>query len=667
MCTVVQSVLCVAYTVSYCMIDRMASRGVITDPVSNDTDPDAGTIEPSEMSFSVNGGMLITFNKYSDTRTRITFFYPLSLLFFFFCFFNPIAASANDKPVSLQPESNPFEYHCYGHPLTVLESFTQLYESRSLTDVNLTAGESTFAAHRVVLAAGSAYFNAMFTNAHIESTQDHIVLNGMDGNSLGLLLNFLYTSKLSITEDNVQNLLAAASLLHITAVVEACCQFLLVRLEPDNCLGICNFADMHGCSSLLEVSWDYALQHFQEVSVTEEFLSMPATLLEKLFRSESLQVQSEEEVLDALLLWYQHDSPARHEAFVSLLHYIKLPLIPYLILNQKLLSIPLIANDVKCQKLITSAKTYQNDTSEQPLLHMTTDFNPYAARKFHRQLIYVIGGETDPGRSMVATVEEYNPVKETWTQLKPLSNSRRGVGVSILEGLLYAIGGSDGLQALQLVERYNPEMNTWMRVADLNEVRSSVAAAVIDDVLYAVGGYDGIMNCLCTVERYDLVKDAWTYVKPMNTPRSMVSVGVVDKQMYVVGGYDGGSDLSSCEVYNSETDTWTMIKPMNYCRCMAGVGVIENLLYAVGGCDCAKSLNSAEVYDPEKDVWTVISEMSEARSGLGVAVVGPSLYAVGGYTGTAYCNSVEKFDTTIGQWVKLANMASGRRRFGCCS
>ncbi len=569
--------------------------------------------------------------------------------------------------VSLQPESNPFDYSCHGHPNTMLQLFNQLYHSQSLTDVSLSAGESTFTAHRVVLAAGSPYFQAMFNNAHIESTQDHIMLNDIDGDSLGLLLDFIYSSKLSITENNVQNLLAASSLLQITPVIEACCQFLLVRLDPDNCLGICSFADIHGCTSLQTVSWEYALQHFGDISRTEEFLSTPATLLEKLLQSESLQVQSEENVLDAALVWYEHDTIARHLAFVHLLRYIKLPLIPYTILNQRLLSIPLIANDNKCTKLLALAKAYQNNI--QPETTASTDFNPYAARKsmFQRQLIYIVGGEIYPGRSMTPTIDEYNPVKNTWTHLQPMSISRRGVGICLLNGLLYAIGGSDGFQALSLVECYNPETNVWTRVADLNENRSSVGAVVVCDIMYAVGGYDGVMDCLRSVEKYNPLTNTWSYIEPMNIPRSMMSVGVVDKRMYVIGGYDGGSDMSSCEMFDVESNTWTVIESMHSRRSMSGVGVVDNLLYAVGGCDCAKSLCSVEVYDLEKNSWTSVSDMLEARSGLGVTVVGQLLYAIGGYTGSNYCTSIEKYDTTIGQWVKIEDMPLGRRRFGCCS
>lgn len=64
-----------------------------------------------------------------------------------------------------------------------------------------------------------------------------------------------------ITEETVQALLPAANLLQLTAVREACCEFLQCQLHPTNCLGIQRFADLHDCSELLEASRRFAEEH----------------------------------------------------------------------------------------------------------------------------------------------------------------------------------------------------------------------------------------------------------------------------------------------------------------------------------------------------------------------------------------------------------------------
>ena len=48
-------------------------------------------------------------------------------------------------------------------------------------------------AHRSVLAAASAYFNAMFTSDVVEAKRDRIVIQSLDSPTLASLLDFMYT------------------------------------------------------------------------------------------------------------------------------------------------------------------------------------------------------------------------------------------------------------------------------------------------------------------------------------------------------------------------------------------------------------------------------------------------------------------------------------------
>ena len=63
-----------------------------------------------------------------------------------------------------------------------------------------------------------------------------------------------------------------------------------------------------------------------------------------------------------------------------------------------------------------------------------------------------------------------------------------------------------------LLIRYDPHTNIWScDVAPTNTCRTSVGVAVLDGFLYAVGGQDGV-TCLNLVERYDPITNRWTKV-----------------------------------------------------------------------------------------------------------------------------------------------------------
>ncbi|CAF1477890.1 unnamed protein product, partial [Rotaria magnacalcarata] len=52
------------------------------------------------------------------------------------------------------------------------------------------------------------------------------------------------------------------------------------------------------------------------------------------------------------------------------------------------------------------------------------------------------------------------------------------VAVAVLDGYLYAIGGSDGQCPLNTVERYDPKTNKWPSVSSMNTQRKHHSCAV---------------------------------------------------------------------------------------------------------------------------------------------------------------------------------------------
>jgi len=71
-----------------------------------------------------------------------------------------------------------------------------------------------------------------------------------------------------------------------------------------------------------------------------------------------------------------------------------------------------------------------------------------------------------PGDS-VCTVEIFNPLVGKWTKSTPMRTLRSRVGVSVLDGELYAIGGYNGTARLDTVEVFEPSTMEWKAVAPL--------------------------------------------------------------------------------------------------------------------------------------------------------------------------------------------------------
>lgn len=220
------------------------------------------------------------------------------------------------------------------HACSVLETLKKLYMKNELCDVVLVVDEHEIKAHRVVLAANSVYFYSMFTTDMCESVQERISLRGIEYEAVELLVNFCYTSTITITEKNVQNLLSVSNLLQFSTIIESCCGFLKNQLHPSNCLGIADFADHHGFSELKNAAQCYAEKHFLEVIKSEEFLNATFEQISSILKSDFLDVASEKEVFDSVIQWISHDECRRKRHLPEFLKDIRLALLPPKILGK---------------------------------------------------------------------------------------------------------------------------------------------------------------------------------------------------------------------------------------------------------------------------------------------------------------------------------------------
>ncbi|MCL4127250.1 UNVERIFIED_CONTAM: hypothetical protein GTU68_060600, partial [Idotea baltica] len=254
------------------------------------------------------------------------------------------------------------------HPRTALANINMLQKRRELCDVVLMVGSRKIFAHRVILSACSPYFHAMFTSELLEARQTEVPIRDIDEHAVDLIVNFCYTSEITIEESNVQTLLPAACLLQMQEIQDVCCEFLKQQLHPSNCLGIRSFADTHSCRDLLRIADKYTQQHFLEVMESEEFLDLPVNQLMDIISSDELNVRSEEQVFSAVMAWVKYNVTERRPFLAQVLEHVRLPLLNPKFLVGTVGSDLLIKSDEACRDLVDEAKNYLLLPQERPLM-----------------------------------------------------------------------------------------------------------------------------------------------------------------------------------------------------------------------------------------------------------------------------------------------------------
>ncbi|XP_031572890.1 kelch-like protein 2 [Actinia tenebrosa] len=553
------------------------------------------------------------------------------------------------------------------------EQFQCFRSNQELCDVFLSVDGVHIPAHRLVLAASSPYFRAMFSGKMAESVQKEVFLSDLDGKAVEKIIDFFYSGKVAIDEDNVQSLLYASCLLAVKDVKEYCCDFLQREITVSNCLGIRAIADTLSCSELFEAANLYVTENFSVVLVCEEFLLQPFESLSTLIDSDYLNISGECELLDAVVKWLHWDNLDRARYARSLLKRIYLMKI-HVSRLESLLNDSIISTDCECLDLILEAL----DTLASENVSSAYEFPLFLSRVYGKamEVLFSIGGES-AGVTLDST-ECYDLKGNTWDwnisvrDLEPLSlpaleQSRNNATSSTTGRHVYVIGGSYSWKALDVVERYEWPENKWRQLSSLNKGRLGAGSAIVNGQLLVAGGC-GEDGYLSSVESYDPLLDKWSLIKPMNQRRSYLGVAELNGYVYAVGGYcgvSGESDgfMASAECYVPSNDMWIPVTPLLQPRAHFGLVAEGGSLYALGGYN-SSWLTSLERFDPREGQWYRFPSMKSPRSSAGACSINNCLYIAGGFDGVKNLNSVESFDIRAEKWKQMNPMRTVR--FGMC-
>jgi hypothetical protein len=283
------------------------------------------------------------------------------------------------------------------------------------------------------------------------------------------------------------------------------------------------------------------------------------------------------------------------------------------------------------------------------------------------------------------------PVENSWTSKAPMQVARSSLGVAIVNGKIYAIGGSTesgfapnlypsndypaSASSVGTNEEYDPETDTWTYKASMPTPRLAFGTAVYKNKIYCIGGqanssYTGIN------EVYDPTTDTWETKTPMPTARSWVAANVVNGKIYLMSGYGLDSSSTLNEVYDPETDSWTTKTPSpdaSITDSSLASCVFDNKIFLFGGLTRDQHYQLNQIYDTETDTWIAGAYPPSSLGGGAAAATSGAfapkrIYAIGpapAYNprgAPSYTNRV--YDPRTDSWSAAADMPTIRFNFG---
>ncbi|XP_023671981.1 kelch repeat and BTB domain-containing protein 2-like isoform X1 [Paramormyrops kingsleyae] len=503
------------------------------------------------------------------------------------------------------------------YAVSLLEQLRVFFEQRLLTDVVLVVEDAEIPCHRMVLATCSSYFRAMFTSGLSESRQGRVHLHSVNSAALRIIVTYAYTGNLAISDGTVEPLYETACFLQVEDVLLQCREYLVKKINVDNCVRMLSIGDMFSCAELKQSAKRMVEHKFPAVYKQEAFLQLSHELLLDVLSSDNLNVEKEETVREAAMLWLEHDMESRSQHLSSVLSQIRIDTLSEVTQRAWFQGLPPNDKSVAVQGLYKSMPKF---------------FKPRLGMTKEEMLIFVEAASESPadgpGSGSLHSAVCYSPQAEKVYKLCNLPGDLQKVGTLVTpDNDIFIAGGQIPLKAAvanhgkagktQAVYRsvdsffwFDAQQNVWVAKTPMLCARVRPSLVHCRGFIYAVGGdsVGGELNRR-TVERYDWEKDQWSTVSPLPCSWSWSTCVSARGCIYALA-----HDLTFC--YSPEADTWVEVASRKTSRCFSSAAALGDLIFYVGGLHVASTSGlrlptstvdgssvAVEVYDVVKNQW----------------------------------------------------------------
>jgi N-acetylneuraminic acid mutarotase len=219
-----------------------------------------------------------------------------------------------------------------------------------------------------------------------------------------------------------------------------------------------------------------------------------------------------------------------------------------------------------------------------------------------------VGRPGTRGWGPIANALVYDPAADSWKEIAPMPTPRGSAMAVTVGGKIFVIGGAHanipgkplteplwvGVPQIVTgtVEEYDPVANTWRTRAPMPTGRNHFFAAAVDGKIYAMYGRLGTSFVTSSdvtdiVEEYDPKTDIWRYMGRSPTKRGDVAGAVHNGQVYVTGGeYEeprGKVTFWAFEAYDPKANAWAVLPHVQIARHGFVAGFIGNDFHVAGG------------------------------------------------------------------------------------
>lgn len=504
--------------------------------------------------------------------------------------------------------------------LTFGDTLTKSRKNDNLSDITLLVQKQRFCCHKVILAAFSAYFDAMFSSKLSELHQEEVIIHNVDKKTFGKILDFMYTGEIPVTIQNVQDLMSTSSYLQIPLLQAQCERFMVRHIEVDNCIDVVQLGDAVGSDYIVSKGISFVCRHFSAVSNNKEFLTLTKSMINRILQNDQINVENEYAILKFVLSWIKHQKDKI--AITDLLKNVRLSLILESALEE-ILENPLVKKDRNCVEYIKDV--IKNSKTEQTRAFETEDV-----------MVVMWSSSYIPGLHLAC----FSFVNNSWYQLPGLPTHSTGgsYGSCSNDSDIYICGGSGNPTAFH---RFNFPSNKWQKLGpiELKYGRADHAMVIKNDNLYILGGSQDRIVVWPYVDKYNITEKSWNRMGSLSIAVSNPSCAIFNESIIVFGGNKSFGEFSSAiQMYDLTTNSCSSFSKLPIMCSFSGLVMNEDVAYIVG------PKGDVVLYDHGKDPVVLGSVHKQTMFGFGTAFYNGKVFVIGGSSDRMESTEAKSFD-----------------------
>ncbi|KAG7463995.1 hypothetical protein MATL_G00182560 [Megalops atlanticus] len=546
----------------------------------------------------------------------------------------------------MDPKSMKEDLRLYQSTL-LQDGLKELLNENKFVDCTLKVEDRSLPCHRLIMAACSPYFRELFFSddgKEVEGNQE-VVLENVDPATMEMIVNYLYSAEIDLTDENVQDVFAVANRFQIPSVFTVCVNYLQKKLSLSNCLAIFRLGLVLNCPRLAVAARDYIADRFETVAKEEDFLQLAPHELFALIGGDSLNVEKEEVVFESLMKWVRCDKEQRAKTLSDAFECIRFRLLPEKYFKEKVEKDDIIKADPDLMKKVQvikdafagklPAKTKKKGESgeegegEELLPGYLNDNRRHGM--YAKDLILMINDtaavayDANENECFLASMAEQIP--------------RNHVSLTTKKNELYILGGLfvDDENKETPLQCYFYQLDglgaDWIALPPMPSPRCLFGMGEYENLLFAVAGKDlQTDESLDSVMCYDIGKMKWSETKKL--PLRLHGHCVVSQYglVYCIGGKtDDNKAINKMFAYNHKQSEWRELAAMKTPRAMFGAIIHNGKIVVAGGVNEEGLTAGCEAYDFGTNKWEAFPEFPQERSSINLVSSGGSLYAVGGF------------------------------------